>query len=311
MPSIKSPIDLVNLGPFSLFMYEHDYTYNLVPNHLKNYSIQQHIKDLKTGFKSQSEILWRNPFVKDTELILNKIIDYNWKHNEKFSIVDVGCQYGTLSMMLAHHIKQFHHNNVIFSFDCGIAGLLAKNNILLNQLQDIIHFEYKAVSNSNLPQLVFYDENFSGDNHIVKRKGNTLPNYMVDGITLDSYFENFEEDLLIKIDTQGAEPLVFKGMKKILDKKHPPILFEFVPSAYQLIQEPVDFLYSLPDGYHILNQNEKNHRLQRILQGEFETFVRDISSTKPYWTDIVLVHESISEFDELINELTNPLYSYF
>jgi hypothetical protein len=115
-------------------------------------------------------------------MILAKIMDHYWKTQIEFSIVDIGTQYCTLSIPLANYIKSHRNSNKIYAFDCGLAGRLAEYNIKLNQLHDIITFEYKAVSNAFIPHLVYYDSEHSEDNHIVKRNLVNLPSYIVDGL---------------------------------------------------------------------------------------------------------------------------------
>lgn len=60
---------------------------------------------------------------------------------------------------------------------------------------------------------------------------------------------------MIKMDVQGAEPLIFEGMKKIFEGLNPPpfIVFEFVPWVCETIKDPVEFLNSLPEQYTLFD----------------------------------------------------------
>lgn len=295
-------IDLVNTQGLPFFMFTDDLAYKQLSESSKNYSLQKYIRDTKMG-KHQADsaetILSKNYI----GMILAKIMDHYWKTQIDFSVVDIGTQYCTLSIPLANYIKSHRNSNKIYAFDCGLAGRLAEYNIKLNQLHDIITFEYKAVSNASIPHLVYYDSEHSEDNHIVKRDLVNLPSCIVDGITLDDYFNNNNKNLILKIDAQGAEPLVFEGMQKILHDVFPAVIFKFIPWVCRSITEPAAFLNSLPGGYIFFNIDSKNNRLQKLTRNEFAGFVATISVDNPPYTNILMLHETIANIDNLINDI--------
>src|SRR5262249_8005784 len=57
----------------------------------------------------------------------------------------------------------------------------------------------------------------------------------VEGLSLDEYFGGGVPEVdLIKIDTDGAEPYIFRGMRSLLQSNRPlTILCEFAPGLYQ------------------------------------------------------------------------------
>jgi len=228
-------IDLVNANGISVFMFTDDFGYKQLHESMKHYSVQQHVINTK-AVKYQDINHWKQRISNNLiALIFAIIMEHYWKTGINFSVVDVGANYGHFSLILGKYIKASGHSNKIYGFDCGNAGKLSGYNIKLNRLDDIIKFEYKAVSNSSVPHLVYYDPQHSADNHIVRRDFVNLSSYVVDGITLDDYFlknegrdninNNYNENLIIKIDAQGVEPLIFEGMQKLLEGKHPPAKF--------------------------------------------------------------------------------------
>lgn len=303
----ESPdIDLVDADGISIFMFGDDAAYKQRPESTKHYSLAQHIVNTKAQKYQESNSwrkrLWSNP----VGSIVVRAMEYYWENlaEEDFSIVDVGSQYGVFSLVLAKYIKTSGHVNKIYAFDCGNAGKLTDRNIKLNQLDNIIKFEYKAVSNVSAPHLVYYDSEHSEDNHIVRRAFVNLPSYIVEGITLDDYFKNNNtstRNLMIKIDTQGVEPLIFEGMKTILVGIDPPpvIIFEFVPWVCKSIKDPLQFLNSLPEQYTLFDLNpatyDKNGKnmLRHVNKTDFDTFVIEITKKDSQSTDLLLVHEKI------------------
>jgi FkbM family methyltransferase len=207
---------------------------------------------------------------------------------------------------MACYIKGHGHNNKIYSFDCGIAGQLVEYSIKLNKLEDLITFENMAVSNASIPHILYYDMKHTEDNHILKHRLNpsvstNISACVVDAVKLDDYFRNdtknllvkrfrkpSTENLIIKIDTQGAEPLVFEGMQKILSE-FPPIIFEFTPNIYKLTRDPLEFLNGLPEGYVFFHMDSDKNRLNELKRGEFPDFVNKMAAAKPPYTDLLML----------------------
>jgi len=299
----SNEIDLVNLGLISAYLFKNDLTYKLIPENLRSYNIEEHNIKQTDVQKNELEILWKEPFFNNTVKILKKIITHYWSNNINFSLIDVGCNYGLVSITLANFIKNNGKTNKIFAFDCGLASSLCKKNIELNQLEDIITFEKKAICDGSYAKKVYFDHQHTEDNHIVKREGIDLPFYEINGMSLDEYFHDYNENFIIKIDTQGAEPLVFDGMRKILNEKFPTVLFEFTPWAYKLTIKPIEFFNKIPHNYTIFNVNGETNKIEQIEKAKIESFITEISKKSPYWTDLLLIHESTKKYDELLNQL--------
>jgi FkbM family methyltransferase len=301
--SILMSIDLVNFSGFSAYMYTDDLAYKQLPERIKHYTIAQHLSDINAKKYRESNV-WRARLSNNTiATIFIKMMDYYWENTpqSEFSIVDVGSQYAIFSLGLGRYIKSSRNANKIFAFDCGIAGKLAEYNVKLNQLDDIIKFEYKAVTNVSIPQLVYYDHEHSEDNHIVRRNFVNLPAYVVEGITLDDYFGKKHENLMIKIDVQGAEPLLFDGMQRILQdfgNQPPLIVFEFIPWVCRSVKDPAQFLTSLPQEYLLFDIDanpiaKDGNPLRQVKRDDLGTFVREISRKVSQSTDLLMLHENI------------------
>jgi FkbM family methyltransferase len=302
----RRDIDLVNFRScFSMYIYTNDLLYKSFPASYKHHSLAQHIDDLQNhripNYSDESGPI-------NIENILKRIIKIYWKYSIDFSVVEVGSQYGNDSLDVAAFIKKHGHVNKIYAFDCGMASNLCKYNFKLNLLDDIIQFEQKAVSNFSVPVQLFFDLEHSEDNHISRRwseEGKGLPSYVVDSITLDDYFKNDKKDYIFKIDTQGTEPLVFQGMKKLFETK-PTIIFEFTPWVVESLSiDPVEFLNSISDTMIIFNLDALTNTIYFLLKKDFHTFVKRLSESERKWTDLLLLDCSFIGYQDIVNDLKN------
>ena len=284
----------------SVFLNVKSYAYKNLPEFKKNYSVKQHLIDTEKIEKYKDGDYWKNRLSGNLIAItLRRLMEAYWDRDIGYSIIDIGANYGILSIHLAKYIKATGHNNRIYAFDCGNASRLTGFNIKLNQLDDLITFERTAVTNASIPQLVYYDPEHPEDDHIARRSFVSLSSYVVDGISLDDYFArnkvNSMGSLIIKIDTQGVEPLIFEGMKQILEEKTPSIIFEFIPWVCKSIdRDPNLFLRGFPQGYQLYNINEKDSKLEEIVPRDIDNFVNRISAQKPPYTDLLLLHKNSS-----------------
>lgn len=296
-------IDLVNANGVSVFMFTDDYGYTRLPSPMKNYSVQKHIVDTKAE-KYRDPNFWRERASTGGQIgrIILRVLEEYWNRGVELSIVDVGSQYFFIGFILAKYIKACGHHNKIYAFDCGAAGRLTNYNIKLNQLAEIIRFEFKVVSNRSIPHLVYSRPGHSEDNHILKRKADSeLLSEVVDGVTLDDFFLTgpnnnvSNENLIIKIDAQGAEPLIFSGMEKLLNDKKPPcLIFEFVPNIFKTLKDPLEFLEGLPEEYLLYNLDNSKSQLESLRRDGLVDFINTLLAKQKPWTDILMLHKDIA-----------------
>jgi FkbM family methyltransferase len=96
------------------------------------------------------------------------------------------------------------------------AFALLQANVRLNGLTNVV-LEQKAVSNEpGVLKLYLADKN-RGDHRIYQpSEGPKRESVEVETVSLDDYFEGYDGDIsLIKIDTQGAEGVIFEGLTGI------------------------------------------------------------------------------------------------
>jgi FkbM family methyltransferase len=164
----------------------------------------------------------------ETELILRQAKDCN-------VVIDVGANIGYYTILLA---KKIGNNGKVFAFEPDSTNFsILEKNIKANKLKNVVSIK-AAVSNKNGAHYLYKSEDNLGDHKLSPPqssfKKEKVLKEKIRTIRLDDYFKKLEQKInLIKIDTQGWEPEVFLGAKKIIGKDKPIIFFEYSPASYK------------------------------------------------------------------------------
>ncbi|HJM69702.1 MAG TPA: FkbM family methyltransferase [Candidatus Marinimicrobia bacterium] len=143
--------------------------------------------------------------------------------------VDVGANLGWYTCVAAKHLDQ----GVVYSFEMDNLNFeILKKNISLNQCSNVNAF-HRAVSQKNGEMKYVREFERPSPNFKLNQKltDSHSQEVTVKSISLDSFFE--EEGIppeIIKIDVEGAEMDVLKGMKTILKNQRPKLYLEVHPS---------------------------------------------------------------------------------
>ena len=184
-------------------------------------------------------------------------------------VVDIGANIGFFTLIMSKGVKK---EGKVFSFEPELENYkLLSKNVKENNLQNII-LENKAVGNKNGSTEMYLA---SKENNIYSQSmhrifsskivsQNSTP-ITIKIIKLDDFFEKLDlikKIDLIKIDVEGAEFDVLKGMNKILDSnKDLKIIMEFSLENLQDFgskpDEVVDFLLKKNFKLWKINENEK------------------------------------------------------
>jgi len=160
-------------------------------------------------------------------------------------LIDVGANVGSISMLLGDHIDH------AFLFEPNpIAAGRARENLRLNDL----HFEVHEVALSDACQDLELEDAGGVDtcNRTVAGFKTSLPTRQVRGLTFDQFLVEHQPPVgpigLIKIDVEGHENAVLRGMKQCLSSKRPPlIMFEYL--ARTNLSETLEILQGV--GYRV------------------------------------------------------------
>jgi len=157
-------------------------------------------------------------------------------------VVDVGANIGYYTVLLADKVGK---NGKVYAFEPDKINFeILIKNISENNLENVVAVN-AAVGSKSETKILYRSEENLGDHKLFKP---TLPSLKKGGkteiiskkdseivkiIKLDDYLENIKIDLM-KIDTQGWEPEVIDGAKKLIEKNKPIIFLEYSPASYKL-----------------------------------------------------------------------------
>jgi FkbM family methyltransferase len=176
-----------------------------------------------------------NYYFNAIKVILNKTLDSRTKHSEKIIFIDVGANIGQTSLIFSQI-----DNSKVFSFEPYLESFdILNTNISNNTINNVITFPYGLFSEDkqigmgpplNVTLFKRFDKKSLGmksiytnslDCKVTLKKGDNL-----------SFIKELKKIHILKIDVEGAELGVLRGLKQTI-KRHPPILLmEF--SSYAL-----------------------------------------------------------------------------
>jgi len=139
-------------------------------------------------------------------------------------MIDVGSNIGLFTLLIGDCMDQF----ILFEPN-PVAARRAAENFSLNEL----HFEVHQMAVSDRTGKIFLEDRGGTDSTNMTRihpNGSRFPLREVDCVSLDDFFQRRNERLsFIKIDVEGHECSVFRGMKRILQKRRPDVvMFEYL-----------------------------------------------------------------------------------
>ncbi len=162
-------------------------------------------------------------------------------------ILDIGSNIGnhTLYFLIECEAKKVHCFEPIKS-----TFQTLKTNIVINHLEERVCLHNVAVGECNgKASITHYEKDNIGATELKEESNGTIDIIAIDDI-------NFSEDLsLIKIDVEGFETKVIKGMTQTLKKHHPFILIEIQDynfSSIINILQPLGYFYKHIEGIDYL-----------------------------------------------------------
>lgn len=214
--------------------------------------------------------------------------------DEKDNFIDVGGNMGTFSLLAASRIKK----GKIFSFEPSPKILpYLYENIALNKKDEVINVIQKAVSDR--VGYVEFDISSNPDyNHIVYSRENKSV-LRVGSVTLDKFISdnNLNHIKLVKIDVEGAELLVLKGLQESFQKrKIDALIIEASDWAIGQFNTSVENMISLLNNF------------------EFKSYIFDkdyklieMSSGKNNGWNIIAIHKSQKNFVKQFNHVNKMI----
>ena len=212
----------------------------------------------------------------ETEIVKNEI-----KSDDV--VIDVGAHIGYFTLLFADLVGP---KGKVFSFEPEPKNFeLLKKNIEINNHQNVIP-NNKVVSDKNEKCILYTFTSSSGANRIYKPENNQEAKPIEsESKSLDEYFKNspyLDKIKLVKVDVEGAELSVLKGMQNLLEKNLDiKLILEFNPYfILEMGKKPEDFLNFLFSKnfqiFFIDNDNHKLRKLNSITQLDDQVFKKDV-----------------------------------
>ena len=163
---------------------------------------------------------------------------------KKWTFFDVGANIGAISLLAASQMS----TGKVYAFE-PTPMLISKfnQNVLLNKFENKITLVVSAVANK-VGVIEFTCESESEVNHITGNSGSRSKSTLVPTVTLDAFANKKKISHIdfLKIDVEGAELLVFQGVKKLLEEGRIGIIL------FELNKNCKTFGYQFQDIFKLL-----------------------------------------------------------
>lgn len=200
----------------------------------------------------------------ETEIVKNEIKEGN-------VVLDIGANIGYYTVLFA---KLVGEAGKVYAFEAEASNFkILKKNVYENNYNNVM-LEQKAVSNKSGTVKFYIGKDSNTENQLFK------PNVKheeieVESVSIDEYFKQLNQKIdFVKMDIQGAEPLVIEGMTEIIKtNKNLKIMLEWWPDAIRKYGiDPSKHLTQLVNlGFKIFEIDDKNGM---YLKTDIETLMR-------------------------------------
>ncbi len=186
------------------------------------------------------------------------------------TVFDVGAHVGEWTLLFSQLVGE--EGKVVAFEPDPVARASLKRNISMNGVSNV-RVEDKCVSDKTGKALLGAERFGSGLSSIVHQEASGARHNQieVDSTTLDEYCE--ERDLSpdwVKIDAEGAEPLIVRGMQRLIGSGHPQAILEFHSDSLTDAERTAAWA-TVTDGatsVEFLQSRLKNHAyLERLYDG--------------------------------------------
>lgn len=186
----------------------------------------------------QQQIFWYGYYEKEVIGIWESFL------HSHFTVLDIGANAGYYSLIASKKAKQ------VYAFEPSpLMREQLEKNITLNGIRNI-SIEPYAVSNQNGSTTLYLSSNDnSGMTGMQPAENFSGATEIVNTIRIDEWILTKDSPTIdvIKIDVEGAEMKVLEGMKGLLEKDHPDIFIEIIPSLLEKYGHAAEDIFTYLD----------------------------------------------------------------
>ena len=284
-----------------------------------DHSFTYALKDPRAKEVSHEDIrpLWTNGDVRVAEAWALKgmglfalISMHFWEQLIDFEYIDVGANYGMTTVALGGFYKRCGRNNRIYAFEPGEVFALLQETVRLNRLDDMTTCIRAALSDQ-AGEVEFHltpaqSPASSLLSAAVQRAGIVeTRSVTVEVRRLDDFVSTirYTAGLAVKIDAEGADFKVLRGMPKIRATKHAVIQIEFFPMLIDSYADPARELIELAKQYVMIDVGDTTNTL--IANSEIPGFVARVRAKPVPSTDILLIPYNLPAIKTLTTRILN------
>jgi FkbM family methyltransferase len=167
--------------------------------------------------------------------------------------VDVGANIGYFSLLAAARVGPAGR---VFAFEPNSANCeLLRNSAAANGFEGRIDLHCVAVAEAR-QRIAFATAGVDSNGRVInpaEAAAEVAPLPMVEAVALDDVLADCDRVDVIKIDTEGAEARVWRGMQGVIKRHRPTLLFEFSPILLRQTSEvdPAAFLEEVQGVYDL------------------------------------------------------------
>jgi FkbM family methyltransferase len=213
---------------------------------------------------------------------IKRLLDFAQKDDKNYKLIDVGANIGLYSIIFAKEIiqkKSFkrNHSNVteplVFAFEPDPRNLtrLYRNVELNLKSRDPFAIFEVGVSDS-VGKLEFNLSKYGGTSRIESSQNQT--GIEIEVTTLDKFWVDFippDEDIILKIDTEGHESSVLRGGMSFVKTNLPVIFLEIFPNSSNLDLELMEEILNMYNRFEYISGDTTLH-FHSLVASQLQSF---------------------------------------
>jgi FkbM family methyltransferase len=231
-----------------------------------------------------------------------------WKRALDFDYIDVGANVGMTTIAQAIFYKRCGLASQVYAFEPGAVFWLLERSVAINKIDDMTTC-IRAAASDSAGKVAFHEtpaQSPAGSllDAAVSRPG-VLGSYdvVVDALTLDSFVSERLRPapaLIVKIDAEGADFRVLKGMTNTLAERLCVVQIEFFPSLVDTYADPLAELMAMRDRFELIAVDEGTLTILDPTRDAIAGFIERTRGKPMPAADVLFVAKAIPDYRELV-----------
>jgi FkbM family methyltransferase len=231
-----------------------------------------------------------------------------WRRNLDFDYIDVGANVGMTTIAQAIFYKRCGKHNRVYAFEPGEVFSLLQKSVEINKIEDMTTC-IRAAASDQAGKFAFHVTPAQSPassllSAAVNRPGIEVTyEISVDALTLDSFVANHLRPapaLLIKIDAEGADFRVLKGMGETLANRLCVVQIEFFPSLLETYVDPSAELVAMSEHFEIIAIEDNRLTVLDPTKRAAARFIERTKSKAMPASDVLFVSKKIPSYEALV-----------